>query len=69
MPKEHSITVTITTESFGEVNQRTLNTEYATTPEEFMAKDFAITEAVIGAMLAAKHKLADDYRKSLKDGK
>lgn len=69
MSKPHSITVTITTTTDGEVNQRTLNEEFATTVEEFIHKDFVISEEVVAGVLKAKHRLAAEYLESLKKGK
>ena len=58
--KDHSVTVTITSKSGGEVNQVILLEEFASTPEELIKKNFAVTDAVIPALAGAMRALADE---------
>ena len=60
MAKAHSVTVTITSESNGKVNQEYMLKEYAESPEELVWKNFAITDAVTPAIDAAMKALAKE---------
>jgi len=50
MLKEHKVSITISSESFGIVNQSITVTEYAATPEELVYKHQSIGDAVITAL-------------------
>ena len=58
MAKNHSVTVTITSRSDGDVNQEVGFTEYASSAEELVAKHFAISDAVVPAVVRACVELA-----------
>lgn len=61
MAKNHSITVTITSTSGGDTNQVVSFTEFAGSPEELVAKNFAIAGAVVAAVQGACAELAAPY--------
>ena len=63
MSKQHCVTVSITSESGGELNQEVILREYATTVEELVVKNFALADAVVGACLAATRELAKPFLK------
>jgi len=60
MSKAHSVSVVITSESDGVVNQEIICKEYAETPEELVYKNFTITDHVIPAVDAAMKKMAEE---------
>lgn len=61
MPKNHSVTVTITSTSNGAVNQTVSFEEFASSPEELVLKHFTISGHVVGAVNAACAELAAPY--------
>ena len=66
MSKPFSVTVSIVSESNGSVNQEILLKEYASTEEELVMKNFAISDAVIPALDDTMKKLADAFVKGKK---
>ena len=66
MSKPYSVTVSIVSVSNGEINQEILLREYATTEEELVMKNFAISDAVIPALDNAMKEMADTFVKAKK---
>lgn len=50
MEKEHKVTITVQSESFGMVNQTITLAEYASTPEELVYKHQSISDALLVAL-------------------
>ena len=66
--KNHSVTVSIVSESDGAVNQEILLKEYARSPDELVMKNFAITDALIPALNEAMKSLAAAMPKGQQGG-
>lgn len=50
MEKDHSVTVTINSSSFGITNSELRHTEYASCPEELVYKHYAIADAILKSL-------------------
>jgi len=48
--KDHKVTITITSSSFGTINSELTNTEYAMTAEELVYKHYVIADTVLAAL-------------------
>ena len=64
MSKVHSVVVSIVSSSDGEVNQRVILEEFASTQEELIFKNFAIADKVVAACQEACRELAAVSKKS-----
>ena len=58
MSKPHSVTVSIVSSSDGEVNQRVILEEFASSSEELVFKNFTIADKVVAACQEACRELA-----------
>lgn len=63
MAKQHCVTVSITSESNGVLNQEVILREYAATQEELVAKNIALADAVVGACVDATREFAKPFLK------
>ena len=59
--KLHSVTVSIISESDGELNQEVICKEYAGSPAELVYKNHAIADAVIVAVNDCMKRLSAEY--------
>ena len=48
--KDHKVTLTLTSSSFGTINCELVNVEYAMTPEELVYKHYTIADAILAAL-------------------
>jgi len=65
--KDHKVTVTLTSTSFGTINSELVNVEYAMTPEELVYKHYNIADAILKALTGDNDGTGGAIRKMSED--